>query len=206
MPKIIDPDARRREIVRASCRVIIDDGMAALSLASVAAEAGLAVGSVRHFVGGHDELRRLTLRIVGDDLMLRLADSARPLIHPGSGLTMSARRRRSLEWLEQLLPMDDDRLAEATVWAAMREAARTDPVLADLMALVDDQRLQLVRRVFGRIRPQWTATVRADESHRLSALLRGLTVERVYAPDLVTPAQLQRVLRQHFAQVDVVRT
>ncbi|SDT12247.1 TetR/AcrR family transcriptional regulator [Microlunatus soli] len=205
MPKIIDPDERRREIVRAACRVIIGQGVAALSLTSVAAESGLAIGSVRHYVGGHDDLRRLTLQIIGDDLMLRLNESARPLIYPGAGLSVAARRRRSLEWLEQLLPMDDDRLAEATIWTAMREAARTDPELAAVMAGIDGRRLALVRRVLGRVRPHWSPAVRAVESRRLSALLRGLTIERVYEPESVTPAQVQRVLRQHLSQLAQAR-
>lgn len=202
---MIDSEARRREIVLAACRVIIADGLPALSLASVAAEAGLAVGSVRHFVGGHDDLWHLTVAMVGDDLLERLNASARPLIHPDSGLTPAARRRRSREWLEQLLPMDEVRLAEATVWVAMREAARTDPGLADLMKRTEDRRESLVRRVFGRIRPQWSYAARALEARRLSALLRGLTVERVYAPDQVTPVQLQRVLRQHVNELAVAR-
>lgn len=199
VPKIIDADARRREIAEAACRVIIEQGLPALSLAAAGERAGLAVGSVRHYVGGHDDLRRLTLTTVGERQLRRLTASAQPLLVPQAGGSAEARRRRILDWLEQLLPMDEERLGEATVWTAMREAARTDPELAGELARIEDRRLELVRRVLGRIRPRWSHDTAVVEARRLAALLRGLTLERVYAPARVTPAYLQQVLRRHLA-------
>ena len=200
MPKIIDAEERRRDIVRAACEVIINDGLAELTLASVATASGLAIGSVRHYIGGHDDLRRVTLIMLGEQRLERLAAAAQPVLYACDESTV-VKRRRVLEWLEQLLPLDEDRLREATVWVALREAARTDSRLGELMAEVERRRLDLVRRVLGRVRPSWGHTTRVIEAHRLSALLRGLTVERVYAPDTVTAATLRHVLGQHVNQL-----
>jgi AcrR family transcriptional regulator len=200
MPKIIDPEERRRAIVRAACDVIVKDGLPALSLASVGAAAGLAVGSVRHYVGGHDDLHRLTLLMVGEQRLERLTTAAQPVLYP-SDESVATKRRRVLEWLEQLLPLNDERLREATVWVALREAARTDQQLGELMADEEGRRLDLVRRVLGRVRPNWSYATRMIEARRLSALLRGLTVERVYAPQQVTAATLRQVLEQHLRQL-----
>ncbi|MDQ1250665.1 MAG: hypothetical protein QG597_5044, partial [Actinomycetota bacterium] len=49
MPKIVDHEARRREIVEAMWRIVQREGFAAVSVRSVAAEAGLSKASISHY-------------------------------------------------------------------------------------------------------------------------------------------------------------
>jgi TetR/AcrR family transcriptional repressor of bet genes len=49
-------DARRRQILEAAIRCLSNRGLAASTLDGIAAEAGMARGHVRHFVGNRDEI------------------------------------------------------------------------------------------------------------------------------------------------------
>ena len=49
MPKIVDHDQRRRELVDATWRLIDRGGFASVTLQGIAAEAGFANGLVRHY-------------------------------------------------------------------------------------------------------------------------------------------------------------
>jgi AcrR family transcriptional regulator len=48
MPKLIDHEVRRLELVEAAWRVILRDGAGRVSVRAVAAEAGVSAGSLRH--------------------------------------------------------------------------------------------------------------------------------------------------------------
>lgn len=67
MPKIVDPGARRRAVADAVLRVIGREGVEGASLRNVAEEAGLAIGSVRHYFRDHDELLLFTMRELSTD-------------------------------------------------------------------------------------------------------------------------------------------
>ncbi|HMQ28716.1 MAG TPA: TetR family transcriptional regulator, partial [Acidimicrobiales bacterium] len=57
MPKIVDHEARRGEIVRAAWRIIVRDGFDAATMAAIAAEAGFANGALKpYFATKHDLL------------------------------------------------------------------------------------------------------------------------------------------------------
>ncbi|MEI5134937.1 TetR family transcriptional regulator [Streptomyces libani] len=59
MPKQVDREARRREVVDALFRVAVRDGLQRASLRAVADEARLNIGSVRHYFAGQEELMPL---------------------------------------------------------------------------------------------------------------------------------------------------
>ena len=64
MPKLIDQDHRRHEIAHAVWRIVVRDGVSAVSIRDVAAEAGLAVGSVRHVFATKAELLEYSMALV----------------------------------------------------------------------------------------------------------------------------------------------
>jgi AcrR family transcriptional regulator len=72
VPKIVDAAQRRQEIVGAVCRIIATDGLERASLREVAEEAGLAVGSVRHYFDSSDDLLAYSFAAVSDRLLTRL--------------------------------------------------------------------------------------------------------------------------------------
>src|SRR5436309_895753 len=72
VPKIVDAVARRQEVVEAVFRIVAVDGLERASLREVADEAGLAVGSVRHYFSSSDDLQVFAFAAVVDRIVARL--------------------------------------------------------------------------------------------------------------------------------------
>lgn len=194
MPKKVDPEARRDEVVDAVFQVVRRAGFEQASLRNVAEEAGLAIGSVRHYFDGHTDLMVFAMRASLDRVSARLMERVGPLLateDPGE-------RTEGVErMLAELLPLDERRREEATVWLAFTMASRTRPELRPLAQEAYDGMRRLVRRIvdgIARHRPVGDPVV---ETERLCALIDGLTLEGVLHPDRMTPELMLRALRRH---------
>lgn len=64
MPKIIDHDKRRREIVDVAKRLMLEGGFEAATMRSIAAEAGFANGALKHYFPGKDSIIAATFESV----------------------------------------------------------------------------------------------------------------------------------------------
>ncbi|MFE7531037.1 TetR/AcrR family transcriptional regulator [Kitasatospora sp. NPDC057542] len=198
MPKIVDPAERRQAVADAVLRVAAREGLEHTSLRNVAEEAGLAIGSVRHYFAGSSELMIFAMRELAHRIEARVRVHAAALLDPAAAGT--DRRERTVRLLAETLPLDAGRREESALWLSFVTAARTRPDLrpraAEMQAGLDD----LVRRVLaesersGGLAPGLDLDV---ETRRLSALLDGLTLQAVQHPDLVGPDELHAVLRRH---------
>lgn len=194
MPKIVDPGARRLEIAEAVFRVIQRDGLAQASLRSVADEAGLAIGSVRHYFRGHDELIVFAMRALGDRVEARLLRHLPELLDPE---TPRSRRQELTEaLLGELLPLTEQTRAETDVWLAFSAAAKYRPDLAEEAARAHAGIRALVRRVLEGARGAGGLLDDLDldvETERLAALLDGLAMASGRTP----PELMRTVLGRH---------
>nr|WP_053718516.1 TetR/AcrR family transcriptional regulator [Saccharothrix sp. NRRL B-16348] len=190
MPKVVDPEARRREVAEAVFRVVRRHGLEQASLRNVADEAGLAIGSVRHYFADHDDLLRFALEELTDRLERRvLARAAQARSAP----TREGRRQAVADLLGELLPLDPDRRDESEIWLAFVTAARTRPALRP-----EARRLhQGMRTLIGKVLTEGGVSDAALETERLASLLDGLAVNGVLQPDLTTPDVMRAVLRRH---------
>jgi AcrR family transcriptional regulator len=203
MPKIVDADARRRAVAEAVFAVVERQGLEGASLRNVADEAGLAIGSVRHYFGDHSELLIFAMK----EISLRFEQRALAHVERLTGCQDGEERRAVAEGLlEEFLPLDDARREEAAVWCAFVTAARTRRELRPRAREV----LEGMREVMARVLrgAQRAGTLREDldvglESLRLSALLDGLTVQALQAPDLLPPEVMREVLRRHLDALSV---
>lgn len=197
MPKILDAEARRAEIVEAVFRIIAVDGLERASLREVADEAGLAVGSVRHYFAGSEELLSYSFAAVVDRIMVRLS-AALPAMResiPGTG----EHRGAVLTLLGEFLPLDEERAVDSCVWMAFKNAARIRPFLA----AVADRSYREVAAVVGQV---ITALVTDDgdgqqslavEAERLLATLDGLCMHALLQPAWMTAQMCHDVLDRH---------
>ncbi|KZB80437.1 TetR/AcrR family transcriptional regulator [Amycolatopsis regifaucium] len=194
MPKIVDPTARRLEIAEAVFRVIQRDGLAQASLRSVADEAGLATGSVRHYFRGHDELIVFAMRALGDRVEARLLRRLPELLDPA---TPRSRRQELTEaLLSEVLPLTEQTRAETDVWLAFSAAAKSRPDLAGEVARTHAGVRALVRRVLEGARGAGGLLDDLDldvETERLAALLDGLAM----AGGRTSPELMRAVLGRH---------
>lgn len=187
VPKIVDHDARRAEIVQAVWDVVSRDGVAALSVRSVAAEGGWSTGSMRHYFASQHDLTVFAMRAMMD----RIRERGRAM-SPVSDLD------GIVELLSVALPLDDDSRAETEVWLALSVAARTDDRLAALARQGFDELRDMARACVEGIGV--IARVELDielEADRLVGLIDGLAMHGSLYADAV-PAHRQRaVVRAH---------
>jgi len=196
MPKIVDPETRRTAVADALFRLAAREGLHRVSLRTVAAEAGLNVGSVRHYFENQAELMRFAMRSMIDRVSARLEQRVEALGDP-SRLPPPERRTAATELLCELLPLDDIRRAETTVFLEFVTAARTDPSLADLAAEAAAGTRALARRV---VQPSEVEDLEL-EVRRLTALLDGLSFDGVLHPDSLSPTQAAAVVRAHLDEL-----
>ncbi|BAU85041.1 hypothetical protein SLA_4153 [Streptomyces laurentii] len=199
MPKQVDPEARRRHVVDALFRVVVRDGLQRTSLRAVADEAGLNIGSLRHYFSGQQELMRFAMRSMLERVAVRLVDRVDEI---GELVDYSRREQLALctELLAELLPLDAHRRAEVTVFLDFNTAARTDPSLADLSRQTAEGVRDLVRRVLGRLDDAGTLRPgldRAVETEKLASLVDGLGLNGVLHPEVLDPDLCHAVLRAH---------
>lgn len=105
VPKIVDHDARRQELVEVTWRVIAQRGFDGVTLRDIAAEAGFANGALKPYFPTRASLMRATFMHVFGRTNARVEAATQGL----SGL--DALRQFALE----ILPLDADRLDEARV-------------------------------------------------------------------------------------------
>ena len=196
MPKLIDHSAREVEVAEAAWRVLVRDGPTRLSVRNVAAEAGLATGSLRRSFPTQDSLRAFALELVRNRFRRRI-ESLEPC---------ETVRATISTYLEQMLPLDDDRRVEMEVFLAIGTLALTDPALrpaydaahAGLAHLCEAAVGQLVRSGEG-----YAATDLTMEARRLHALVDGLALHLVRQPPGTPTGWAGDVLEAH---LDSLRT
>ncbi|MBO2457389.1 TetR/AcrR family transcriptional regulator [Actinomadura violacea] len=207
MPKIVDPEARRREVAEAVFRVVRRDGLEQASLRNVAAEAGLAIGSVRHYFAGQGDIMVFAMRYFAERAGERLRLRAGRLAAPDPAAP-PAEHVASMEALfAELLPVDTERREEAEVWLAFVVGARTRPGLRPLAAEMHDALRSVAERVLraaervGVLRPGLDI---ATEAARVHTLVDGLTLHAVLRPESTVPQEMRAVLRRHVRELTTV--
>jgi AcrR family transcriptional regulator len=190
VPRSVESSARRTDVAEAVWRVVRREGLEGASVRTVAVEAGLSMGSLRHYFPSQSELHVFAMRLVTDRIRARV--EALP--------ATTDPRRRATQVLEQMLPMDADSRAESEVWLAFSARALVDPELGALRDegwdLLREVCHNLIRRFVdaGALAPDLDAEV---EVSRLHALVDGLLVHGVLRPARATPSVLRQVIARH---------
>lgn len=190
MPRQVDPEQRRLDLADAVWRVIRRDGIAGASVRKVAREAGLSAGSLRHYFTTQPELLGYALRLVGDHVRERLL-----------AIDLDGGARQVVDQVAQaLVPLDDQRRAEAEVWLLFAGATLTDAKLRALNEQAFDNTRRLLRDVLadlaaaGLTRDGFDADL---EAARLHAILDGLAMHGVLRPSTTTLDRIRAVLALH---------
>jgi AcrR family transcriptional regulator len=188
MVRTANPDihARRRaELVDAVFRVVARDGIEGASVRTVAREAGLSMGSLRHYFATQAELLAFSLGEVERRIRARLA-----------ALDTSGDPRDVLERvLHQLVPLTPESRVEHEIWLAFVGKAVAEPALHELNARVYDELRTLLRRLVPDVLgPGRDADL---ETERLYALVDGLVLHAALRPGQCTPDRVADVIRYH---------
>lgn len=192
MPRVVDHAQRRQEIADALWRVLRRDGFAAASVRTVAAEAGWSTGSIRHYFSSQNELIAFAMQTLTERVQARIAAAAAEVRTPAEVAGL----------LEEVLPLDAQRRAEAEVWLALSAAARTDE---ELRAITEQSHRSLrqlcessVRFVLG---GGGAGHDLVRETDRLHALVDGLALHGTMHPRLMPRTRIRAALRAHLAEL-----
>ncbi|MEU4424384.1 TetR family transcriptional regulator C-terminal domain-containing protein [Actinoplanes sp. NPDC024001] len=160
MPRVLDTAARDAAVIQAAWHVIAREGITALTVRRVAAQAGLAPSSLRYTFPTQAAVREKAITAVSQRLSQRIA--ALP-----ADLTAQAWARAALL---ELLPLDQQRSLEMEVFLALGMAALTDDSLQPLWQQADT----VVRDVCTKAITAAGGEPTAVQVDRLHALIDGL--------------------------------
>ncbi len=183
MPKIVDHDQRRIELVQATWRIIARYGIDGATMREIAAEAGFANGALKPYFPTKDDLLAFAFGYVFDQTNRRVADSIRG--HSG----LDALRRYCME----VLPVTDVTISEARLVIPFWQKALNDPDKAALHAdsmerwRVDFMRFLAEAREAGEVHTQASDDVLAGQ---LMSFLLGAQITASLTPDHHSPEQL----------------
>jgi AcrR family transcriptional regulator len=123
MPKIIDHDQRRRDIVEVAKRIILKGGFEAATMRSIAAEAGFANGALKHYFPGKESIVAATF----ETILQQMAEGVQ-----SAGEAPETADAALRGFLEATIPRDPEQIAAGRVLLALWEYAMANESLAEL--------------------------------------------------------------------------
>jgi AcrR family transcriptional regulator len=190
MPKVVDAEQRRAELVDLTARQIARLGLERVTLREVARAGGWSTGIVSHYFSDKRDLLLATFRSRAE----HAGSHARELVGHGV-VPLDA-------FIEAVLPLDDERLLNWQVWLAFWGSAVGDEELSaaqqgrhdsfqhDLMgALAFEQ-------AHGRLRHDVDLE---HEALRLIMVLDGIALQVVFSPDRWPPSAQRRMVDEHLS-------
>ncbi len=187
MPKIVDWDARRDEILSATWRVIAREGIANATIRAIAREADCSPGILAHYFDDKAD-------ILGSALVMSHRRVAARMEAAAAGLGgLAALRVVMLE----ALPLDERRDLEAQIEISFWGRALGTSELRDLQHSEFDRLCDRLRRHLAEARDRGELGRAVDLSlatHQLVVLIDGLSAQRVLYPGRVTPQRQVEML------------
>jgi AcrR family transcriptional regulator len=171
VPKIVDHDERRLELVDATWRIIARQGLEGATMREIALEAGFANGALKPYFPTKDTLLEFAFRHVFDETNRRIVE----VTAGKSGL--AALRAFCLE----VLPLDKDRVNEARIVIPFWQRAVNDPAKAQVHQQSMDQWLATMQRYLAEARDAGDVATTTDDANLAGQLLHMLLGAQVTA-------------------------
>ncbi|MFI0432384.1 MAG: TetR/AcrR family transcriptional regulator [Candidatus Nanopelagicales bacterium] len=196
MPKIVDHDARRAAYLDALWRVVERDGAQAVTVRSVAAEAGLSKSNLGYYFASQDALIAAAVRQVVESTAAELEDLNLADCTPAKAVVASL----------LVIPMTDERRRQAQVWLMLAAGHATDEafagILAELNAVVRSGSRMIVERLAacGYVGPGRNLEL---EAARLHALLDGLSLQSVTDARLMPESLVEGTIATHIEDLQL---
>ncbi|SMF92640.1 transcriptional regulator, TetR family [Paenibacillus uliginis N3/975] len=194
MPKIVDHELQKEKVAEAAWRVIRKNGMEQASVRNIAEEAGLSVGSMRHYFSSQSELYMYSMKLVSERVNLRIKNIA----FTGELLTDIP------VLVQQILPLNEETIPEMEVWFAFVVKSMSDPSLAVLRKQVDDDMRQMFVMIIQALTDQNLALPDLDydiEIERFYALIDGLAIHAVLRPEVLTKEKIESAVNRHLQSI-----
>lgn len=190
VPKLIDHVQRQEDLAEATWRVILREGISGVSIRTVAAEAGVSTGSLRHVFPSRIDLLVHAMRLVDQRASERIQAH---FVEPNP-------RTLVLAVISELLPLDAQRRAEMEVNIALIAEAPAN----DRIRQVRDDAYEVLRNACRRMATHLAINGSADsslnieeETTTLHALIDGLAVHMLINDNRDFDRQAQQIIGTH---------
>jgi AcrR family transcriptional regulator len=196
LPKIVDWEARKDEILQATWQVIARDGLSRTTVRAIAREADCSLGILSHYFDDK-------MDILASALLLshrRVRERTEKKVVGLNG--MSALRIAMLE----ALPLDAERQLEARIEVSFWGRILSDPRLSELGQLEVNLLASRLRghlneaRAAGELREDLNLDLATQE---LLVLIDGVSVERTHFPASVPPKRQIEMLERRLSSFQV---
>lgn len=107
MPKIVDHEKRKKQIAEATWTIIVKKGIEGATVRAIAAEAGVSLGSLRHYFSSQEELLLYAMDLVKERVSIRINRLLQSEDSP---------EQISIRILLELIPYDAESQTEMSVW------------------------------------------------------------------------------------------
>ncbi|MET8865066.1 TetR/AcrR family transcriptional regulator [Nonomuraea sp. NPDC004580] len=199
MPKIVDHDERRREVMAAARRVIVRDGIDAATTRAIAKEAGYSNGVLAHYFADKDEILLSALRQSHERIRARLTAKVE-----GADGPLAALR----ELLLDNLPLDADRAQETRLEVSFWSRSLATEELAEVQRAEASDLRAAVRDLLGRAQeagelrhgarkagePRGEPDDLDDLAEELLALVDGLSLHLLLYPGRLSRERAERIM------------
>ncbi len=179
---MVDHNERREEISEAAWRVIERDGPEAASMRGIAREAGYTTGVITHYFADKRELMAFAFGLMVNRSAARMVESGEKTGIAGA--------------LAEILPIDEVRRRETTVWLALMGASLTDPELAKELRQRYRQAREAMLPVFEKTFAEARGEEPDDVADELLAVVDGITVDALTDPERYPPERQLSLLRR----------
>ena len=191
MPKIVDHDERRLELVDATWRIIARQGLEGATMREIAMEAGFANGALKPYFPTKDTLLEFAFGHVFNRTNQRIAQ-----VTEGKS-ALEALRAFCME----VLPLDEERINEARIVIPFWQKAVNDSQKAEIHQQSMAEWVATIRRYLAEARGAGEVRIAVDDSilaGQLLNMLLGAQIEAALAPagrtDFGHAAQLEGYL------------
>ncbi|QAY61657.1 TetR/AcrR family transcriptional regulator [Microbacterium protaetiae] len=198
MPKAIDHDQRRRDIIDVTWKLIVKGGLEAATMREIASEAGFANGALKHYFPGKDDIIQGAYQLSMDRIVERLTESTK-------GLTGIDAFRAIVR---ATMPLDAESRDSARVLLAFWERGLSSDTIRDAyqghLAGWRSDSLELI----AQCRAQGLIDTDASDEEIVREMIYmnvGATVLSAITPDFSDRANLEAMIDGFFERLGVPR-
>ncbi|GAA4193382.1 hypothetical protein GCM10022219_15110 [Microbacterium oryzae] len=194
MPRRIDLDQRREQLAEAVWSTIRSEGIGAVSVRTVAAAAGVAVGSLRHVFPTRSDLLQFSAELMVTRATERIASTHFTGDRPEVALAL----------LRHVLPLEPEARAELEVNIALIAEAPALPELRPIRDRAYRQVLALCEYVVTMLAPDLAAERASLEAKRLCALVDGVAAHLLADRPENDAAWALQVMREEIKRIEAL--
>lgn len=190
MPRIVNHEKKRKLIAEAAWSIIKKEGIEKASIRRVAIEAGMSAGALRHYFSTKDEM----LLFIMDYYLEEGKKRSQSKSWSDNPLQAVA------EVLLELIPMDEEKKIETSVWWILALQSLTSDTLKEKKDEMTNGMYELASSMIEILVLQGilsdSTNVKLEKS-RLAALIDGLSIHVLLRPDVYSPEKVKEVIRYH---------